>query len=488
MAPVLGALAFAAFPAVASAATPATSCTVVPPATPSSPCYTAPPAIVAPAGAPSQEVTSPEEGRSIQATPGTWTPPQTSFTYQWTHDCNPATNTPGTSIGVISTTYKIANSDIGHTLCIVVTTSGVQAISSPTGVVAAGSPIDRQAPTISGPAQAGQTLTVTSPGTWDGTQPINFSYTWKRCDSAGANCGLPLSGATGSTYTLQGNDVGHTIRGYVTANNGVNPQSWDPPTTIGSAQSAVVTPGNTAAPTISGTAQQGKTLTVGHGSWSPSNATTSDQWQRCDASGSNCSAIGGATSPNYTLTSSDVGHTLRVQETATANGVTSSPATSGASGVVQGASSPQVITPPPPSGNPGHNSGPGSNNNNNNTSSTVNSGQIRALLVRSLAPQGKGARIRQLLKHGGYVFSFKAPSSGRLVISWYRLKGGRRILVAIATFTFHKSGTASVKLVLTGKGRRLLRGARKMKLISIGDFTPAGQGTTSAIKNITLKA
>jgi hypothetical protein len=484
MAPVLGALAFAAFPAVASAATPATSCTPTPPLTASNPCYTAAPAIVPPAGAPASEVTSPQVGIFLQVNPGTWTPAQAFYQYQWVLDCNPAT--PAAGSPNTNATYQIADGDLGHTLCVIVTTGGVQTTTAATGIVVAGKPLlyAGGAPTISGNTQDGQTLTA-NPGQWRGSSPISYTYQWKRCNSTGGSCGLPFTAPSSSpTYTLTDADVGRTMEVLVTATNVAGSTQAGAKTAT-----ALVTPANNTAPTISGTAQQGKTLTASHGSWLPGSASLSDQWQRCDASGSNCSAIAGATSPSYTLTSSDVGHTLVVQETATANGASSNPATSGASGVVQGGSSPQVIT-PPPSGNPGHNSGPGSNNNNNNnnTSSNVNSGQIRAQLVRSLAPQGKGARIRQLLKHGGYVFSFKAPSSGRLVISWYRLKSGRRILVAIATFTFHRSGTASVKLVLTGQGRRLLRGARKMKLISIGDFTPAGQGTTSAIKNITLKA
>jgi hypothetical protein len=117
----------------------------------------------------------------------------------------------------------------------------------------------------------------------------------------------------------------------------------------------------------------------------------------------------------------------------------------------------------------------------------VNSGQIRALLMNALALHGKGGRIHTLLKNGGYLFSFTAPSPGRLVISWYRTKHGKQILVATVTFVFQKSGTARIEIVLTGKGRNLLKGGSKMKLTANAGFTPAGQGTSSASRGITLK-
>src|SRR5207248_2435167 len=40
-------------------------------------------------------------------------------------------------------------------------------------------------------------------------------------------------------------------------------------------------------------------------------------WQRCDASGLNCSSISGATGASYTLSSGDVGHKIKVTVTAT---------------------------------------------------------------------------------------------------------------------------------------------------------------------------
>jgi len=104
-------------------------------------------------------------------------------------------------------------------------------------------------------------------------------------------------------------------------------------------------PVNTAAPTISGTAQQGSTLTAASGTWSgtppPSYAY---QWQRCDATGANCAAISGATTQAYVAVVADVGATLRVAVTAT-NASGSATATSAQTAAIA-PSSPPPTSPP----------------------------------------------------------------------------------------------------------------------------------------------
>ncbi|HEV7640012.1 MAG TPA: hypothetical protein VGO39_03975 [Gaiellaceae bacterium] len=86
-------------------------------------------------------------------------------------------------------------------------------------------------------------------------------------------------------------------------------------------------------PGITGTAQQGQTLTATPGTWSATDATVGYQWQRCDAAGANCAAVPGATTSTYAVTTADVGTTLRVVVTAT-NRFGSAPATSAQTGVV----------------------------------------------------------------------------------------------------------------------------------------------------------
>jgi hypothetical protein len=70
------------------------------------------------------------------------------------------------------------------------------------------------------------------------------------------------------------------------------------------------TPVNTVAPAITGTAQEGQTLTCSTGTWSGSPSYTY-QWKR------NGSNIGSATNSTYTLVTADVGQSIKCTVTAT---------------------------------------------------------------------------------------------------------------------------------------------------------------------------
>ncbi len=108
---------------------------------------------------------------------------------------------------------------------------------------------------------------------------------------------------------------------------------YDGPTGVGSpvGLSAFATPTSPAietSPSISGTAEQGQTLTLTRGEWSNSPSSYKDQWLTCNASGAACAAIAGATGSTYTIASSAVGKTIRVQEIATNASGSSSPSVS----------------------------------------------------------------------------------------------------------------------------------------------------------------
>jgi hypothetical protein len=90
-------------------------------------------------------------------------------------------------------------------------------------------PSNSSPPTISGTAQAGQTLTA-GPGSWTGTAPISYAYQWRRCDSGGAGC-VDIAGATATTYVLTAGDVGATIRVAVTASNSAGSSTATSPQT-----------------------------------------------------------------------------------------------------------------------------------------------------------------------------------------------------------------------------------------------------------------
>jgi len=85
----------------------------------------------------------------------------------------------------------------------------------------------------------------------------------------------------------------------------------------GAGRAADTPPKNTQEPSISGTPQQGQTLTADPGQWSGTKPMTySYQWRRCTSGDNNCLAISGATGRLYDVKAQDVGHSLRVRVTA----------------------------------------------------------------------------------------------------------------------------------------------------------------------------
>jgi hypothetical protein len=57
-----------------------------------------------------------------------------------------------------------------------------------------------------------------TPGTWNGRQPITYTFRWLRCDAGGNNC-IRQSGDTDDSYVLREGDVGKSIRARVIARN-----------------------------------------------------------------------------------------------------------------------------------------------------------------------------------------------------------------------------------------------------------------------------
>jgi Phosphoesterase family/Calcineurin-like phosphoesterase len=201
-------------------------------------------------------------------------------------------------------------------------------------------PSNTALPVISGSAQQGQKLS-TSNGAWTNS-PSAFAYQWQDCDSSGASC-TAISGASASSYTLVSGDVGQTVRVVVTASNAGGPGVATSAPTAAVTASVATPPGNTAPPAVSGTAQQGQTLTTATGSWTGASPLSfAYAWQDCDASGNNCTAISGATGVSYTLGAADLGHTIRSIVTAS-NAGGSTPATSPPTTTVVAARDPVVV-------------------------------------------------------------------------------------------------------------------------------------------------
>jgi hypothetical protein len=168
-------------------------------------------------------------------------------------------------------------------------------------------------PAISGNARAGQILTSTT-GTFTGTGPLTYSRAWLRCDESGAAC-APIAGAGGATYTLAPADVGKTIRVAVTATNLEGAATATSPATATIAPPAPPVNDPAAPPVISGVVRDGQTLSMANGTWSGTAPITfTRMWRRCDSAGASCAPLAGAAT--HTLTSNDVGATIRVEVTA----------------------------------------------------------------------------------------------------------------------------------------------------------------------------
>jgi hypothetical protein len=131
-----------------------------------------------------------------------------------------------------------------------------------------------------------------------------------------------LRSARGSLVSLP-----HSWRGH-RAVNGCPISAYA--TAVNAAYLLSVAPTSSAAPSISGIASVGKTLTAAPGSWTGAPSSIAYQWQDCDSHGANCTAIAGATGATYVAALGDGGSRIRVLVSASnshGSGSADSPAT-----------------------------------------------------------------------------------------------------------------------------------------------------------------
>ena len=312
---------------------------------PGAPLNTTPPAIGG----------SPQQGQGATASPGTWANDPTAFAYQWLRcegygegggeeelgeECEPIEGATGAG-------YTPSAADARHSLRVSVKASNAAgwslAVSRPEVVLGSGeetlplAPETISPPIVGGVAVQGKTLTEHHGG-WEGEVAL-YSYKWLRCKArtpqgAGSGCSA-IPGANAQTYTLSGEDAGMWVEVQETA---ANSGGWN---VSGSEAVEAIPPEvplSTAPPAITGTIQQGQTLSVREGTWTNNAKAPSWQWLRCGATGSGCTAIAGANKKTYKLEGEDVGHALAVSETVENAVGRSAPATS----------QPTVAVPVPP--------------------------------------------------------------------------------------------------------------------------------------------
>jgi hypothetical protein len=249
-------------------------------------------------------------GAALTASSGAWLGLGNTYAYQWQSSPDGTTWTP--IAGATASSYTPAVSDEGLQLRVVVTASNADGVamsaSAATAAVASSAPVATVAPTISGTAARGTTLTSTR-GTWDGIGNV-YAYQWQRDSGSGYT---DIAGATTASYTLAVADEGAKVRLLVTVTNA------DATVAAGSDPTAVVAstpPVNTALPTVTGPAQRGSILSATQGTWNGVGNTYAYQWQ-ASADGTTWTNLAGATTLSYTLGTSDEGKQLRVLVTAT---------------------------------------------------------------------------------------------------------------------------------------------------------------------------
>jgi hypothetical protein len=181
------------------------------------------------------------QGQTLSASSGSWSGSPSSFGYQW-EDCGSGGGGCVAVGGATGSSYVLGGGDVGGTVRVVVTASNAggssSASSAATGVVVGSGgggalPVSTVGPYFTGStgttsscsngcAVVGQTLGVGT-GSW-ANSPTGFSYQWERCTTTSAqppttgSCSA-ISGATGSTYTVQSADSGYSLVPIVTASN-----------------------------------------------------------------------------------------------------------------------------------------------------------------------------------------------------------------------------------------------------------------------------
>jgi hypothetical protein len=123
-------------------------------------------------------------------------------------------------------------------------------------------PSNTALPSISGTTTVGQVLTATT-GSWQGTNPITFDYSWKQCDASGGACkNIPNNGK--STYTLVSSNAGNTMRVEVKAtnNDGASAATSNATAVIAATSTTSTTTTTTPIPPSNGCASNGGTVPI----------------------------------------------------------------------------------------------------------------------------------------------------------------------------------------------------------------------------------
>ena len=234
------------------------------------------------------------------------------FSYQWLADDADISGTTGK-------TYALTEADEGKTVKVQVsftddagneetlTSAATDAVASLPNNPATG------APSVTGTAQVGETLTADTAGIADddGLTNVSYSYQWVANDGT---ADTDITDATGSTYTLAAADEGKTIKVQVSF---TDDRGNDESLTSAATSSVAARPNSaaTGAPTISGTAHVEETLTAGTSGIGDADGLTnvSYNYQWIANDGTSDTDITGAMDSSYILVAADEGKTIKVR-------------------------------------------------------------------------------------------------------------------------------------------------------------------------------
>ena len=185
------------------------------------------------------------------------------------------------------------------------------------------------APTISGTAQVGETLTANTSGVADvdGLSNVQYEYQWLADDA-------DIAGATGSTYTLTDSEESKAITVQISFTDDADNEETLTSAATGAVGARPNSPA-TGAPTITGTAQVGQTLTADTSGIADADGLSNVQYEyQWLADGAD---IAGATGLTYTLTDSEENKPITVQVSFTDDADNEETLTSAATAAVAGA-------------------------------------------------------------------------------------------------------------------------------------------------------
>jgi Tol biopolymer transport system component len=270
---------------------------------------------------------APVVGHTLTASTGTWTGTfPIAFTYQWKRcDAGDPVNGACREIsGATGSTYTVAPADYNTRIRVAVSATNSDGRhtqnSEVTPTVTAIAPKNTATPPIlpGGTNQVDQTLSVGT-GTWSGSTPIAYTYSWRRCNPVGdiGTC-VPIVGATAATYTPTIADIGFSLRVWIVGANLVGSDTVITNHTFPVVDKPHFSPSAATPPLVAGVPLPGRQLTANIGTFKgDAPIVTTFHWYRCNAVGDDCHAIRGGTKLVYYPTSADVGYTLRLFVSAT---------------------------------------------------------------------------------------------------------------------------------------------------------------------------